>query len=1409
MFIKAAELGRVEILRKIYNSVTEHSRFALLTTKVYQAFVVASKNGRFAALMQLFNWCGSADQMNAAIEANGYSVFAAACKGGQLDTLMYLYNTCRGDSRQRMISSENFKSACESLEMGQPACFLLIYAHFSQKREMIQAAEKYIRSISSQEKRQHCQEVYESITLMLSLLDPSILSKPTQLTDRDILKFFKIYIEKGQLSELVSLYDSPATTVSLKKRAVEMEDYIAFKIATRRSDTTILRKLFEWTDERQRSLVLNSNNCECFVAAAEGNSLDILNTFLKYAGNDSQRQKLIQADSFKSFCLASENGHTAVMLVLYVYSTQRKEMLEAWESRRASLPPGKEKSIQTSVEYIAKVLLVMGNNVTLGNLDDESFCALFLDKIANNQPNELKSLYLSGNEAQQKKSLEQNNYRGFAMCADLGLLEILKILYDWANETQKIEMISSKQFEPFVLACVSGQRKIVEHFLVLTYLETEEGERGGKLLNSMLSARDALGFVSAAEKGRLDVLESIYSFVDDEVSRKLIKADDNKAFRLAGENGKTSVLMLLYLWSKNKSALLRSWDSYKDTFPPEKLDSVLVKKSIDFLGKLVKIKAPVPTATLSRRTNSSDIVGQFEAAIDYNQKDELVALRTLIGADRLKIVLEKDGAFTHFLNCVERDRLELLQQLYAWLEVPDGQKRALAMNDYLLFRTAVKAGYLDVVDEIVKWSVSYNLCGKMISSNNNEGFVLACEYGHLNVMGRIYDLSAGIEDKVYFKSFAAAANNGHTAALLLLYAWCGKRTDMVKQWEAQVRGMPAALMTKNVQTSTQFIKAVLTRLDSNTGGKSTGDTSAAATSSLLERRNEFSSGKSEAVEKSGGSNNIDEVPFTKRWKDAVSSGSVIETRNVWNNGLNDDQKKVLLQLDNYWAFQYSGLNGRLDMLDLIFHYGNSNQCMEMLASTSTFKDAASNGHIEVLRKILEWNNYDSLRIKLLTYNNCEVFCVAAENGYTEILNCLYEAAPTETIRSKFIEGGNYKAFCSAAENGMTSVLALMYVWSKDKVAIIRAWDAYRASMTPQKKKSVQVKNTDEYIAKFLKGKEGKHSIQRLYLETNTHLLPPGFKGSSTPPQEVLESMGLPTETISRALSKNPSSKPQGATKKFAATLKRQTNSADDYDGSDDNNKQSASQQPLSDELFIHRFKESVKQGSSSALKSLYKSATQAQKTRGIDFIWCSQQAAAGGFLDVLVQLWSWAGDDIVRASMLENKNYSIFKMAVTGGRVDMVEQLFVWWGNIGGKQVSNGARAYQVVLEADDYACFRTAAEMGLLELMARLYELAATDKVKRDMMAARDCEAYISALHKGHVVILNQLLVWADGSLRERFLNSRQILTFWAACEFDCLDLLKRVYEFASSEQQSLMVNTFTRNMDTFSPLLNILLLQ
>ena len=146
-------------------------------------------------------------------------------------------------------------------------------------------------------------------------------------------------------------------------------------------------------------------------------------------------------------------------------------------------------------------------------------------------------------------------------------------------------------------------------------------------------------------------------------------------------------------------------------------------------------------------------------------------------------------------------------------------------------------------------------------------------------------------------------------------------------------------------------------------------------------------------------------------------------------------------------------------------------------------------------------------------------------------------------------------------------------------------------------------------------------------------------------------------------------------------------------------------------------------------------------------------------------------------------------MAVASGRVDVVDQLFIWWGSIGGKQASSGAKVYQAVLEADDYVCFRSAAELGFLDILTRLYELAATDKVKRDMMAAKDCGAFVVALHKGHVVILNQLLVWADGSLREKLLNSRQIVTFWAACEFDSLDLLKRVYEFASSEQQSLMV--------------------
>ena len=101
-------------------------------------------------------------------------------------------------------------------------------------------------------------------------------------------------------------------------------------------------------------------------------------------------------------------------------------------------------------------------------------------------------------------------------------------------------------------------------------------------------------------------------------------------------------------------------------------------------------------------------------------------------------------------------------------------------------------------------------------------------------------------------------------------------------------------------------------------------------------------------------------------------------------------------------------------------------------------------YYEAFKKAVEEGNAGSLDIKTINLHKISYFQKAAQNGHLEVVKFLLEQALDGTDRSDMIREGNYFAFRFAASNGHLKVVKFLLeqVVGTERSAMIRAGDYY-------------------------------------------------------------------------------------------------------------------------------------------------------------------------------------------------------------------------------------------------------------------------------------------------------------------------------------------------------------------------------
>ena len=101
-----------------------------------------------------------------------------------------------------------------------------------------------------------------------------------------------------------------------------------------------------------------------------------------------------------------------------------------------------------------------------------------------------------------------------------------------------------------------------------------------------------------------------------------------------------------------------------------------------------------------------------------------------------------------------------------------------------------------------------------------------------------------------------------------------------------------------------------------------------------------------------------------------------------------------------------------------------------LSERALFYCAARTGRINIVKNIIQANSIDQIR-KMIMFLNCEVFYGAAANGHLDIMRELMELLPNDTLR--MIRAWGYAAFERAAKYGQIDVVNELFKRAPDDV----------------------------------------------------------------------------------------------------------------------------------------------------------------------------------------------------------------------------------------------------------------------------------------------------------------------------------------------------------------------------------------
>lgn len=565
-FRYAASLASSEMMQHIYQVADSAQRRGMMKSKNYSAFGKAITLCNKAMLDMLFyEFSNNVSMRRSLISSNNYSYFRlVSCQKETRDlgSLQTIFDISSDSQRREMLSLEDFKAFNVAADEGLFDLFNIIYT-FSKP--------------------------YQDIW--------------TEIPDRGNYAGFRSSAKNGHLSTLKGIWNwlseknansvtttsdtqtaskVSSKTVATLQKVLNSNDYLVFCLAAENQHWDVLMQLFGWLDlneDKVRKELLNSWNY--YKSEFPKVDFEKANSFI-----NKGLGIIDQSYHGPSFTTAPAPSHQ----VGAASSTEATSVIPDSESSSLFvLTEFKNAVTHNHTEILAKMWASANPGQQQMAIETDQFWCL-TECIKNNRIDCFKLLWDWTSQEQRNQFLGESKSPLYALifieAGELGRTEILQHVYTTSTLEEQCTMLSAENFEAFQASAKNNHLGVVSALVKL--LEAQQQPQQPQI-DAMLTSNNCQAFLNGIVERKLDLITLIFeSATSKEAKKTLIESGSYRPFCIAGENGYTQVLMMLYDWSNSKQAMLKSFDAYVSSLAIRKRDTPQIKKSYEIINKLFK-----------------------------------------------------------------------------------------------------------------------------------------------------------------------------------------------------------------------------------------------------------------------------------------------------------------------------------------------------------------------------------------------------------------------------------------------------------------------------------------------------------------------------------------------------------------------------------------------------------------------------------------------------------------------------------------------------------------------------------------------------------------------------------------------------------------------------------------------------